>query len=90
MQRTTFGIPTIITNCNNYGPYQFPEKLIPLTILKAIRNEPIALYGDGQNIRDWLFVEDHVKALMLLSQNGDVVKIIVEVIAKKLIKRLFL
>ena len=61
----TFGLPTIITNCsNNYGPYQFPEKVIPLTILNAIKGEPIQLYGTGQNIRDWLYVEDHADALL--------------------------
>ena len=56
----TYGVPTIITNCsNNYGPYQFPEKLIPLMVLNALEGEPLPIYGNGQNIRDWLFVEDH-------------------------------
>jgi dTDP-glucose 4,6-dehydratase len=60
----TYGLPTIITNCsNNYGPYHFPEKLIPLAILNAIENKPISIYGDGSNVRDWLHVEDHVRAL---------------------------
>jgi dTDP-glucose 4,6-dehydratase len=60
----TYGLPTIITNCsNNYGPYHFPEKLIPLSILNAIEGKPIAIYGDGSNIRDWLHVEDHARAL---------------------------
>ena len=69
----TYGLPTIISNCsNNYGPYQFPEKLIPLCIIKAIKGEEIPLYGDGLNIRDWLHVEDHVEALLLISQKGKV------------------
>ena len=56
----TYGLPTLITNCsNNYGPYQFPEKLIPLMILNALRAEPLPVYGDGQNVRDWLYVGDH-------------------------------
>ena len=60
----TFGLPTVISNCsNNYGPYHFPEKLIPLAILKAVHGEPIPVYGDGENIRDWLYVEDHARAL---------------------------
>ncbi len=60
----TFGIPTLITNCsNNFGPFQFPEKLIPLTILKAVNGEKIPIYGDGSNIRDWIFVDDHVDAI---------------------------
>jgi dTDP-glucose 4,6-dehydratase len=60
----TFGLPTLVSNCsNNYGPYQFPEKLIPLAILKALHGEPIPVYGDGGNIRDWLHVEDHARAL---------------------------
>jgi dTDP-glucose 4,6-dehydratase len=62
--RETFGLPTLVSNCsNNYGPYQFPEKLIPLAILKALHGEPIPVYGDGGNIRDWLYVEDHARAL---------------------------
>ena len=67
----SYGLPIIITNCsNNYGPFQFPEKLIPLSILKAINNEPIPLYGDGKNIRDWLFIEDHIDAIMLVVTKG--------------------
>lgn len=67
----TYGLPVIISNCsNNYGPYQFPEKLIPLMILKAVRGEPLPVYGDGSNIRDWLHVEDHVRALLLLAERG--------------------
>jgi dTDP-glucose 4,6-dehydratase len=62
--RETFGLPTLLSNCsNNYGPYHFPEKLIPLTILKALHGEPIPVYGKGDNIRDWLHVEDHARAL---------------------------
>ena len=69
----TYNLPTIITNCsNNYGPFQFPEKLIPLVILKALKKEKIPIYGDGKNIRDWLFVEDHIDALLLVAQNGKV------------------
>ena len=61
---TTYGLPTVITNTsNNYGPYQFPEKLIPLVIRNAVAGEPIPVYGKGENVRDWLYVEDHVKAL---------------------------
>jgi dTDP-glucose 4,6-dehydratase len=57
-------MPVIVTNCsNNYGPYQFPEKLIPLMILNAMEGKPLPIYGDGQNVRDWLFVEDHCRAL---------------------------
>ena len=68
----TFGIPVIITNCsNNYGPWQFPEKLIPVVIKKALNNEKIPIYGDGLNIRDWLFVEDHAAALINIYQNGE-------------------
>ena len=60
----TFGLPVLITNCsNNYGPYQFPEKLIPLMILNAVEGKPLPVYGDGQNIRDWLFVDDHCRAI---------------------------
>ena len=62
----TFGVPTILTNCsNNYGPYQFPEKLIPLMILNAMEGKPLPVYGDGRNVRDWLFVEDHCAGIML-------------------------
>jgi dTDP-glucose 4,6-dehydratase len=67
----TYGLPTLITNCsNNYGPYQFPEKLIPLTILNAIAGKPLPIYGDGQNIRDWLFVTDHCRAIDLVLAQG--------------------
>ncbi len=67
----TYGLPVVITNCsNNYGPWQFPEKLIPVVIMKALAGEKIPLYGDGQNIRDWLFVEDHVEALLLAATAG--------------------
>ena len=65
--RETFGLPTVISNCsNNYGPCHFPEKLIPLTILKALHGEPIPVYGKGDNIRDWLYVEDHARALFAI------------------------
>jgi dTDP-glucose 4,6-dehydratase len=67
----TYGLPTLITNCsNNYGPYQFPEKLIPLMILNALEGKALPVYGDGQNIRDWLFVEDHVTALCTVLRRG--------------------
>ena len=67
----TYGLPIIITNCsNNYGPYQFPEKLVPKTISNALRGEPIPVYGNGMQIRDWLFVEDHAKALNLICMSG--------------------
>lgn len=69
----TYGLPTLITNCsNNYGPYHFPEKLIPHTIIKGLAGEELPVYGDGQNIRDWLFVEDHAKALSLVLERGRV------------------
>jgi len=69
----SFDLPIIITNCsNNYGPFQFPEKLIPLSILKAINNKPIPIYGDGKNIRDWLFIEDHIDAIVLAGTKGKV------------------
>lgn len=71
----TYGIPTIITNCsNNYGPYQHPEKLIPLTIMNAINKKSIPIYGTGEQIRDWLYVEDHAKALMEVILNSDIGK----------------
>lgn len=67
----TYGFPVLITNCsNNYGPYQFPEKLIPVVILKALQGEEIPVYGDGKNVRDWLFVDDHVKGLLTVLKNG--------------------
>jgi dTDP-glucose 4,6-dehydratase len=67
----TYGLPTLITNCsNNYGPYQFPEKLIPLMILNACAGKPLPVYGDGQNVRDWLYVEDHCHAIALVHNKG--------------------
>ena len=67
----TYGLPVVLTNCsNNFGPWQFPEKLIPVVILKAVAGEPIPLYGDGANVRDWLYVEDHVDALLLAASQG--------------------
>jgi len=67
----TFGLPTLITNCsNNYGPYQFPEKLIPLIILNALSGKELPIYGDGKQIRDWLYVDDHAKALLHVALNG--------------------
>ena len=69
----TYGLPTLICNCsNNYGPYQFPEKLIPLTILNAIEDSPLPIYGDGSNVRDWLYVDDHVQALWAVLTRGTV------------------
>jgi dTDP-glucose 4,6-dehydratase len=71
--RETYGLPTIITNCsNNYGPYQFPEKLVPHMIIKALGDEALPVYGDGGNIRDWLYVEDHAKALAMVLERGGV------------------
>ena len=68
----TYGLPTIVTNCsNNYGPYHFPEKLIPLTILNALAGKPLPVYGNGQQIRDWLYVEDHARALYLVATRGE-------------------
>lgn len=65
-------VPTLITNCsNNYGPYHFPEKLIPLTILNALAGKPLPVYGNGQQIRDWLYVEDHARALYLVATRGE-------------------
>lgn len=70
---STYGLPTLCTNCsNNYGPYQFPEKLIPLMILNGIAGKPLPVYGDGLNIRDWLYVEDHCEALNRVLQQGRV------------------
>jgi dTDP-glucose 4,6-dehydratase len=67
----TYGLPTLITNCsNNYGPFQFPEKLIPLMILNAVEGKPLPVYGDGMNVRDWLYVEDHCRALRLVLERG--------------------
>lgn len=69
----THGLPVIVTNCsNNYGPYQFPEKLIPVVILKALNGEPIPVYGDGSNVRDWLYVEDHARALLDIAARGSI------------------
>ena len=69
----TFGLPTLVTNCsNNYGPYHFPEKLIPLMILNALAGKPLPVYGDGQQIRDWLYVEDHARALIKVASEGQV------------------
>lgn len=69
----TFGLPTLITNCsNNYGPYHFPEKLIPLVILNALVGKPLPVYGDGQQIRDWLYVEDHARALIQVATEGEI------------------
>lgn len=68
----TFGLPVVISNCsNNYGPFQFPEKFIPLVISKALRGCEIPVYGNGQQIRDWLYVDDHVKALLLVAAHGN-------------------
>jgi dTDP-glucose 4,6-dehydratase len=67
----TYGLPVVISNCsNNYGPYHFPEKLIPLMIINAMNDKPLPVYGDGSNIRDWLFVQDHARALRLLVEHG--------------------
>lgn len=69
----TYGLPTVITNCsNNYGPYHFPEKLIPLIILNALEGKPLPVYGNGQQIRDWLYVDDHARALYLVATAGTV------------------
>jgi dTDP-glucose 4,6-dehydratase len=67
----TYGLPALITNCsNNYGPYQFPEKLIPLMILNALEGRPLPIYGDGRNVRDWLYVEDHCAGVLLALERG--------------------
>ncbi|MBL4762770.1 MAG: GDP-mannose 4,6-dehydratase, partial [Gammaproteobacteria bacterium] len=67
----TYGLPVVITNCsNNYGPYQFPEKLIPLVILNALSGLPLPIYGKGDQIRDWLYVDDHARALCLVMEQG--------------------
>lgn len=71
--RHTYDLPVLISNCsNNYGPYQLPEKLIPLMILSGLEGGPLPVYGDGKNVRDWLYVEDHVKALCLIASSGQV------------------
>ena len=67
----TYGLPVVLTNCsNNYGPYHFPEKLIPVVILNALQGKPIPVYGAGENVRDWLYVEDHADALLLVLEKG--------------------
>lgn len=69
----TYGLPVVITNCsNNYGPYHFPEKLIPLVIIKCLAGEPLPVYGSGSNVRDWLYVDDHVRALQTVFETGAV------------------
>ena len=69
----TYGLPTVVSNCsNNYGPYHFPEKLIPLMILNALEGKPLPVYGTGQNVRDWLFVDDHARALLAIALEGGV------------------
>ena len=69
----TYGLPVVVSNCsNNYGPYHFPEKLIPLTILNALAGERLPVYGKGENVRDWLYVEDHARALDLIAERGKV------------------
>jgi dTDP-glucose 4,6-dehydratase len=69
----TYGLPVVLSNCsNNYGPYHFPEKLIPLTILNALEQKPLPVYGDGSNIRDWLYVDDHARALYVILTRGKV------------------
>jgi dTDP-glucose 4,6-dehydratase len=71
--RETYELPTLVTNCsNNYGPYHFPEKLIPHMIIKGLASEPLPVYGDGQNIRDWLYVEDHARALTTVLEHGQI------------------
>jgi dTDP-glucose 4,6-dehydratase len=68
----TYGLPTLVSNtCNNYGPWQFPEKLIPLVTLNALQGKPLPVYGDGSNTRDWLFVEDHAAALLAVLERGE-------------------
>jgi dTDP-glucose 4,6-dehydratase len=69
----TYGLPIVVSNCsNNYGPYHFPEKLIPLTILNALEGKPLPVYGKGENVRDWLYVEDHARALLSIAERGRV------------------
>ena len=69
----TYGLPVVLTNCsNNYGPFHFPEKLIPVVILNALAGKPLPIYGDGSNIRDWLYVEDHADALLLVLDKGEI------------------
>ena len=81
----TYGLPTIITNCsNNYGPYQFPEKLIPLIIANCLDNKILPVYGNGLNIRDWLYVTDHCNAISALLKKGNLVKHIISAVIMKL------
>jgi dTDP-glucose 4,6-dehydratase len=69
----TYGLPVVLTNCsNNYGPYHFPEKLVPVVILNALEGKPVPVYGKGENVRDWLYVEDHADALLLVLEKGAV------------------
>ena len=69
----TYGLPVLLTNCsNNYGPFHFPEKLIPVVILNALHGKPIPVYGAGENVRDWLYVEDHADALLTVLEEGEV------------------
>jgi dTDP-glucose 4,6-dehydratase len=69
--RETYGLPALVTNCsNNYGPYQYPEKLIPLMVMNAVEAKPLPIYGDGGNVRDWLYVEDHCRGLLAVLQRG--------------------
>jgi len=69
----TYGLPALITRCsNNYGPFQFPEKLIPLMIINAINNKPLPVYGDGMNVRDWIYVEDHCDAILKVFEKGEI------------------
>ena len=71
--KSTYDLPTLITNCsNNYGPYQFPEKLIPLIIINCLNNRPLPVYGEGTNVRDWLYVKDHCEAISLVLKNGEI------------------
>jgi dTDP-glucose 4,6-dehydratase len=67
----TYGLPVVLSNCsNNYGPYHFPEKLVPLVTLNALEGKPVPVYGDGSNVRDWLYVDDHARALQLIAEEG--------------------
>ena len=69
----TYGLPVMVTNCsNNYGPYHFPEKLIPVVTINALHGKPLPIYGDGSNVRDWLYVEDHAEALLLVVEKGEI------------------
>ena len=80
----TYGFPANITNCsNNYGPRQFPEKLIPLMIKNALQGEKLPVYGDGLNVRDWLYVEDHVKAIDLVQEKGESLRHIISAAAMR-------